>query len=211
VEIAPVPGSIVPTEKGAGKNSEGSFIKTETIGQVSVKSSDFLEKNVEIGRKWLHGQMEVAQKQVDERLERYLRVEKDVTSTVASLRADNEDILPGGIYVLISTLTGSILARRRGILIRATAPVLFGLGAFRYFLPGTYRNTGALIWSFEQRSPAVADAHLKVEAQINDLSSGVQSVLETGQSSLESGVHKTREFIADTTGLQVGGKSDRSK
>jgi organizing structure protein 2 len=210
-ELAPLPGSTKPVERSANHKDDEIIpgIKNQTVDGVKVKTSEVLEKNVSTARKWLVEQSKEVQDQLDAGLQKYLHVERRVSSTVADLKSEHEDMLPGSIYVLISALSGSIFARRRNVLVRFAAPVVFGVAAFKYFLPHTFTNTAGFIWRLEQRSPAIADTHLKVQSQINSLAAGVSNVAEQGEKQLETGVHKTRQFIASTTGLQLPEESKK--
>lgn len=106
---------------------------------------------------------------------------------------------------MVATLSGSIVARNRSIVLRALSPLLFGVAAFGYFLPQTYSNTGKLIWHFEQRVPAIAKAHIDTRKSIDDLVSSIDSAATDANVALESTVSKTRKFVADTTGIQIPG------
>lgn len=186
-------------------------IKNETIDGVKVKTSKVLEENVASARKWLVGQSKELQEQLDSGLQKYLHVERHVSSTVADLKSEHEDLLPGSVYVLISALSGSIFARRRNFLVRFVTPVVFGVAAFKYFLPHTFANTSSFVWKLEQKAPVVSETHIKIQSQIESLASGVKSLAQDGQKGLETGVHKTRQFIAETTGLQLPNESDSEK
>ena len=64
-----------------------------------------------------------------------LKHEQSFTSTVASLappKESGERLFPGGIYVLVATMAGSIVSRNRNILIRATFPAAVGVGTAWY-------------------------------------------------------------------------------
>lgn len=163
-----------------------------------------MEKYSSIGRKWLYEQVEAGKAQFNKAFEKYLKVEQNVTSTVADLKSDDEDVLPGAIYILVSTLSGSIIARNRNILLRGLSPVVFGVAAFGYFLPQTYKNTGKLIWTFEEKVPAIAKAHIDTKNTIDGIITTVDNTATEANNTLESTVSKARKFVADTTGLQVG-------
>lgn len=162
-----------------------------------------------VARKWLHSGLEQAQAQVDKAVDSYVAAERRVTNTVADLKAENEDLLPGSIYVLVAGLAGAIFTRRRNILLRATVPLATGVAAFAYFLPTTYRNTRALVWQYEQRAPALADAHIQVDAQVRSAFQAAQNAAESAETALESGVHTVRSFVAESTGLRL--PTDESK
>uniref|UniRef100_A0A060TI17 MICOS complex subunit n=1 Tax=Blastobotrys adeninivorans TaxID=409370 RepID=A0A060TI17_BLAAD len=203
--VAPVPGtSEVAHDPEQNKtNDNSSTLATSTVGGMRVRSSEALEKNVGVARKWLAEKTEQGQQEIDNAFQKYLHAEKSVTDTIAELKSDKEDFLPGGIYVLVSALSGSILARNRGLALRTVTPLVFGAGAFAYFLPNTFQNTRGLAWRYEQRAPALAEYHVKTQEQLEGLAKSVDSAVDDGMKALEDGVHKTRQFIADSTGLQL--------
>lgn len=174
---------------------------------MTVRSTDFLEKYVQLGRKWLHSNVEASKDELNKGLNQYIKAERNVTSTVAHLKDDEEDLLPGAIYILVAALSGSIVARNRNVLLRAVSPVVFGVAAFSYFLPKTYNNTGKLVWHFEEQVPAIAKAHLDTKHAVEGIVNSVDDAANEANSALEASVGKARKFVADTTGLQISGKN----
>lgn len=100
---------------------------------------------------------------------RAFSLEQSFTATVASLappRESGERLMPGLVYVLVAGMAGSIVARNRNVLLRAAAPLALGVGAARVVLPITTGNVSALLWTYEQRFPAVAEAHVRTRQGI---------------------------------------------
>lgn len=60
----------------------------------------------------------------------------------------------------------SILARNRNILLRATLPVVVGIGAAKYLLPVTSQNVGNLVWRYEKKFPVLADWHERTQDRV---------------------------------------------
>lgn len=87
-------------------------------------------------------------------------------------------------------MAGSILVRNRNILLRATVPPLVGVGTAYAVLPYTMNNVGNLVWSYEERFPAVADTHVRVKERVSRF-------VETGkahtQMSFDMADHKVGE------------------
>jgi organizing structure protein 2 len=73
-----------------------------------------------------------------------------------------EQLLPGAIYVLVATLTGSIISRNRGIFLRATFPLAVGITAGWMLIPVTMENTSNLIWEYEKKVPAISETHSQI-------------------------------------------------
>lgn len=124
-------------------------------------------------------------------MNRFLNLEKDFTSTVASLappKESGERLLPGGIYVLVAAMAGSIVTRNRNILLRATVPVGAGIGAGYAVLPITTRNVGNLIWTYEEKYPAIRDNHIRVRE-------GVGHFIDTGKAHSQMGLAMAEEKV----------------
>lgn len=110
-----------------------------------------------------------AEDKVNETMDCAFNMEQSFTRTVASLapaRESGEKLMPGAIYVLVAAMAGSIVTRNRNILLRATVPLAFGIGAGWAVIPVTMRNVSDLTWKYEKRVPAVANAHLQVRDNI---------------------------------------------
>ena len=117
---------------------------------------------VQIGRARmaLYEQAVRGEKAVDNALTETLRLEHSFTSTIRSLappRESGEKVLPGALYVLVSSMAGSIITRNRNILLRTSVPVAVGITAANFVLPITTKNVGDLIWTYEERYPVLAD------------------------------------------------------
>lgn len=123
---------------------------------------------------------------------RFLRLESDFTSTVASLappRESGERVLPGSVYVLVAAMAGSIITRNRNILLRATVPVAAGIGCSYYVLPITTRNVGDLVWKYEERYPVIRDNHLAAKERITRF-------FETGKAHSQMGLAMAEEKVS---------------
>ncbi|KAK0731497.1 apolipo protein O-domain-containing protein [Lasiosphaeris hirsuta] len=122
-----------------------------------------LAAQIRLGRLFLYKQAATAEDAVNSTMARAFSLEHSFTSTIASLappRESGERLLPGLIYVLVAGMAGSIVARNRGVLLRASAPLALGIGAAWVVLPVTMTNVSGLAWKYEQRFPAVAEAHI---------------------------------------------------
>ncbi|KAI1845271.1 hypothetical protein JX265_005426 [Neoarthrinium moseri] len=121
---------------------------------------------VQIGRArlFLYQHATRAEDAVNAGMDRAFDLEQSFTSTVASLappRESGEKLMPGLVYVLVAGMAGSIVGRNRNILLRASLPLALGVGAGWLAIPVTMGNVAGLLWKYEQRFPAVADAHLR--------------------------------------------------
>lgn len=91
--------------------------------------------------------------------------ESSFTTTVASLapaKETGEKFLPGAIYVLVAAMSGSIMARNRGLFIRTTFPLAVGITAGWILLPVTMQNVADLSWEYEKKVPLISNTHAEV-------------------------------------------------
>ena len=127
-------------------------------------------------------------------------LENNFTSTIASLAPapeTGEKLLPGGIYVLVTAMAGSIMTRNRGLLLRGTGPLVLGVSAGWVLIPHTMRNIGDLAWRWEEKVPAIANNHLLVRSF---LVQGSEEVRKRGEDLgvwLEGVARQCRETIED--------------
>jgi organizing structure protein 2 len=101
---------------------------------------------------------------VNEVMDSAFDLETNFVNTIASLapsRESGEKLVPGSLYVLVAAMAGSIVARNRNIVLRATLPLAVGIGAGWVVLPNTMGNVSDLLWKYEQRFPAIADGHIR--------------------------------------------------
>lgn len=162
--------------------------------------TDRLAEQVKASRLFLHGYAVRAEDAVNSGMTSFMETEKSFTSTIASLappKESNEKLLPGGIYVLVAAMAGSIISRNRNILVRFATPILTGVVTANYVIPRTTENVGNLIWSYEEKFPAVRDNHLRI-------SQGVRHFIETGKAHSQMGlamaedkVQEAREAVQD--------------
>ncbi|KAM5432805.1 hypothetical protein MferCBS31731_007331 [Microsporum ferrugineum] len=128
--------------------------------------TDQLAEQIRHVRLFLYRHSLVAENSFNDTVARVLHAESQFTSTIASLappRESGERLLPGGIYVLVSAMAGSIVSRNRGILLRTASPIAVGTVAAWSLLPITMRNVSDLVWEYEKKVPALAENHLYLQ------------------------------------------------
>ncbi|CAG7978904.1 unnamed protein product [Penicillium olsonii] len=129
----------------------------------SPTPTDILTAQVRKARLFLYSHSLSAEQGFNKFLSKALNIENCFTNTVASLAPSPESgerLLPGGVYVVVAAMAGSIVSRNRGIFLRSASPLAFGTAAAYSLLPVTMRNVGDLVWEYEKKVPAVADQHL---------------------------------------------------
>ncbi|KAG4216639.1 hypothetical protein PC116_g34880, partial [Phytophthora cactorum] len=125
-------------------------------------------------------------------------LEQSFTETIASLappRESGEKLMPGLVYVLVASMAGSIITRNRNIVLRASLPLAFGVGAGWLLLPVTMTNVSDLLWRYERRFPAVADAHLKTRQSIQDAWRFARVHVDVGKNYVDQKVSDTRDIV----------------
>jgi organizing structure protein 2 len=129
---------------------------------------------------------------------RLFRLEHGFTSTLSSLapaRESGERLMPGLVYVLVAGMAGSIMARNRGVVLRGATPLALALGAAWSVLPVTMGNVGALAWRYEQRVPAVAEAHMRVRDGVAKGVSFARVHANLGERKLTEAIGAARETV----------------
>ncbi|KAF2785698.1 hypothetical protein K505DRAFT_261510 [Melanomma pulvis-pyrius CBS 109.77] len=142
----------------------------------------------------LYKQAIKAEDAVNSALTSTLKLEHSFTSTVRSLappKESSEKILPGALYVLVATMAGSIITRNRNVLLRASIPAVIGVGTAYAVIPLTMKNVGDLAWTYEERFPAVAEAHLQAKAR-------VQKFVDTGKAHTSMTLGMVQDKVAET-------------
>jgi organizing structure protein 2 len=162
--------------------------------------TDILTAQVRRARLFIYAHSLAAENGFNDFLARVLRVENAFTDTVASLAPSpesGEQLLPGGVYVLVSAMAGSIVSRNRGILLRTTTPLAFGTVAAWTLLPVTMRNVSDLIWKYEKKAPVVAENHLKVRNFIQHTYTTGVAHSQMGRAMLEEKIGEGREKVQE--------------
>ncbi|KAL4869515.1 hypothetical protein BDV12DRAFT_167862 [Aspergillus spectabilis] len=162
--------SLIPTTPASAPEptSLTTALTTTAKPPSSPTPTDVLTAQVRQARLFLYNQSRAAEVSFNDFLSRALHIENAFTNTIASLAPSpesGEKLLPGGIYVVVAAMAGSIVARNRGRFLRGTTPLAFGTIAAWSLLPVTMRNVSDLVWQYEKRFPAVADQHLRIRNQ----------------------------------------------
>ncbi|ODQ80900.1 hypothetical protein BABINDRAFT_160347 [Babjeviella inositovora NRRL Y-12698] len=198
--VTPIPGTIT-----APSGTELEILGQNTlIDGISVRSPSFLQSSFRAVRLRLNSFFESVESLTHEVGTQYYNTERKVTSTFSELRSRDEDLLPNSLYVVTAFLSGGIVARRRGIVARAVAPVVLGLAAFKYFLPQTFSNTARFIWSWEkQQVPELAAKQEEAVKTLEGFSESVEKSTGLALSAVEGQVQGFRKSIANVTGLNL--------
>lgn len=153
---APIAIPEVPKTESPSSSTSSSLTSSPT-------PTDILTSQVRQARLFLYENSLAVETGFNNFLSRALHIENAFTNTIASLAPapeSGERLMPGGVYVIVAAMAGSIVTRNRGFILRSASPLAFGTVAAWTLLPVTMRNVSDLVWEYEKRVPAVAESHL---------------------------------------------------
>ncbi|TPX11252.1 uncharacterized protein E0L32_001070 [Thyridium curvatum] len=179
---------------------QGPATATATAPRRGPTPTDRLAVQIGRARLFLYRQACAAEDSVNAAMDRAFALEHSFTSTLAALappRESGERLMPGAVYVLVAAMAGSILTRRSNVVLRAAVPTALGVGAGWAVLPVTMRNCADLAWRYEQRFPAVADAHLRAREAVERSGRFVKVHAELGKRMADEKVTAAREGLED--------------
>jgi organizing structure protein 2 len=160
--------------------------------------TDRLAAEIRRVRLFLYRRACAAEDAVNAGMDRVFDLEQSFTSTIESLappRESGERLMPGLIYVLVAAMAGSIVTRNRNLVLRAATPLAFGVSAAWVVIPITMGNVSQLIWKYEQRFPALANAHAQTRESIRRGWSFAQVHAEVGVRKLDEKVGEARTAV----------------
>ncbi|KAH9909348.1 apolipo protein O-domain-containing protein [Xylariomycetidae sp. FL2044] len=193
-----IPASSSPPPPAPSSSSLESKLTTTTSNSHGPTPTDRLAVQVGKARMFLHRYATATEDAVNSAVDSAFDLEQSFTSTVASLapsRESGERLMPGLVYVLVASMAGSIVTRNRNVLLRAAVPLALGLGAGWVLVPVTMGNVSDLLWRYEQRFPAVADAHLRTRDGLRQGWSFARVHADAGKQKVEETVHDARDLV----------------
>ncbi len=167
-----------------------------------------LQQNITVARKFVVQKIKEADSGMRRAVDVWIGVEQDVERTIKEIAPKHERLLPGAIYVAVTGMSGSILARNRSLPIRFFSPILLALFSAQLFLPETTGNVGKLIWRYEQKIPEVAIVHQQVSTHVGYGMKKVEQTLEDGRHLVEGAVEGSRGFLENQTGMPLKGRRE---
>lgn len=130
-------------------------------------------------------------------------VESRVEGTVKSLKARDERLMPGALYVGIIGLSGSIIARNRALPIRFLTPIVFLVTSASVLLPRTTRNVGDLVYDYESRVPELKRAHDSVRQGMARSLWKAGEVVEEAEHLLDGAVQGSKDAFEKGSGIKL--------
>ena len=117
---------------------------------------------------------------------------------------ETEPTLPGLLYVGISTLFGSTLARPCSLPLRILAPPTFAFTALLHFLPNTSRNVGDYLWHVEKKYvPGVDKRQSALVGRMGGIWEDAIAGVNEANGGVGHGVDSALGWVQDNTGLKV--------
>lgn len=121
-----------------------------------------------------------------------------------SLVSPAEPLTPSLLYVGVATLTGSVLARNRGVLLRAALPPSLLVLSFAHFLPQTAHNVRTYLGALEDTyAPGLAEKHEIGKAHTAMTWARVREATHDSRARLSSGVVRLVDRFQEATGLKL--------
>ncbi|KLO18740.1 hypothetical protein SCHPADRAFT_993396 [Schizopora paradoxa] len=163
-----------------------------------------LENQIRIAREAVEGTYRDTNTILQGWVSRWIGVEHAVEKRIKSFKAPEESITPGALYIGVATLTGSILARSRGLPIRLILPPTFFFVSLNQFLPRTAANIGDYVSGLEHkyvpraaRFQDTAVAHSQMTWQM------AKDRAEEGREAIGKSVFAAVDQVEVWTGLQL--------
>ena len=199
-DLVPLPAS--PSKQAPSETQQPTSNPSSDATARAPTPTDRLATQVRAVRLHLYNYSQSGETAFNNLMVRVFHLESSLSSTVASLApppSANEALLPGAIYILVASLSGSILTRNRGILLRVTVPLTFGLAAAYAVVPATMENVGELVWRYEERYPEVAKTHLRVRERVETIwetgKAHSTMTLQRGEEAVDEGRRKVEEWV----------------
>jgi len=135
---------------------------------------------------------------------KWVDVEHRVENRVKSLIPPDENLTPGALYVGVAALTGSVLARQRGLFLRFLLPPTLFVLSMNHFLPKTTENISDYIISLEREYvPRFAQTHETAIAHSQMTWEMAKEKYAEGRDGLMKGTEGVIGKVQEATGLKL--------
>ncbi|KAG5519520.1 hypothetical protein PMAC_001674 [Pneumocystis sp. 'macacae'] len=109
-----------------------------------------LQLRIEKSRKWLEKTVKSISAKIEEAVDKWIGIENRIERVAEEIAPSKEEILSGGMYVMVAGMAGLILTRKRAFPIRFATPVITSFAASTYFFPQTHKNIRNMVWRYYQ-------------------------------------------------------------
>lgn len=185
---------------------------------VIVESPTKLEEQVYIAQKYANETLEEGKTHVNSWVEKYQQLENEVTTNVRNTIDKDEEVFPNVLYVGVAALAGTIIARRRNIVLRFLTSTTLAIGASYYLLPKTTHNVALQLEKLEKRYPQLQSAHQSVNEsvdgvrkQIDDTVSQLRGAVDENANKLREQIQQNTEKVKEQVNSAVGSTSTEAK
>lgn len=132
------------------KEQESSHGNISFIHGMGVRTTPYLEQYINKFRLYSHDKLAIYEAELGTQKTAFVNEMNSIFRSVES--TIREPVLPGLIYILTATLTGSIMVNKRSLPVRFAAPLVFGAGATSYFMPYTFETLTDKYSKFERET-----------------------------------------------------------
>lgn len=123
---------------------------------------------------------------------------------VKSLAVPEEPLTPGLLYVGVTTLTGSVIARNRIIFARLLLPPTLLVLSMNHFLPKTSHNISSYLGELEEKYfPTLAEQHAIANAHTAMTWQRAKDATANSRESVGRGVESLLTRVQGSTGLKL--------
>ncbi|CCH41859.1 hypothetical protein BN7_1398 [Wickerhamomyces ciferrii] len=171
-------------------------LKSTFIDGYKINTSNFLEKHFNSIRKSIITQFDIANAELNNITAASRNEINNLYSNLVSVYDPKDEFIPGFIYTLTSTLTGSILVHNRGLTLRFLSPLLLASLGFKFFLPGTFNNTLNVVKNWEAEfHPDLLQSQRNLKKFLIDSENQLEDFGKNANQSLISTIHDIRTSL----------------
>ncbi len=163
----------------------------------NIQAPILIQKQIKHIRYKLHDELTIFQNKYNDIKNEFIIFENNLIKKYRNLKNPNEDLLPANIYILTSILSGSIISKNRGILLRFSTPLIFGIISFKFLLPKTIYNIESKIWKFEiEKFPLkVVNSQVMIKNSVNDAKNWIYVTKKTNNEKLIESIKTSRLWL----------------
>ena len=113
--------------------------------------------------------------------------------------AKDEEVFPNALYVGVAALAGTIIARRRNVVLRFLTSSALAVGASHYLLPKTTHNIVLQLERLEKKYPQLQSAHQSINASVDGVRQQIDNTVSQLRGAVDENANKLKEQIQQNT------------
>lgn len=161
---------------------------------MGIRTTPLLEQYTNKARLFLHEKLSYYGAEFNTQISAFQNEVHSVKQELGSII--KEPVLPNLIYVLTTTLTGSILVNRRALPLRFLTPVFFGGAAFSYYMPNSFEQARLDYNHFENENlPELSKLRQELGSLFREYKSALSGFAEDANAALQRNVHNSRVYV----------------